>query len=65
MLIVKVKYNMQTYNFKACFICANTGQTKTIEKQYKAKNYLDAVNGLRLYFETNRTVKQLLELERI
>lgn len=56
---------MQTYNFKACFICANTGQTKTIEKQYKAKNYIDARKGLRLYFETNKTVKQLLELERI
>lgn len=56
---------MQTYNFKACFICANTGQTKVIEKQYKAKNYIGAVNGLRLYFETNRTITRLLTLERI
>ena len=54
-----------TYTFNCIFICAITDQTKETVKEYRACNYLDAKKGLRQYFEDNKTVKQLLELEKI
>lgn len=54
-----------TYTFNCTFICANTGEEKQVKKDYAASNYLDARKGLRKYFEANKTVKQLLELEDI
>ena len=56
---------LKTFNFLCTFICANTGKEKETQKEYKAFNYLDAKIGIRQYFSTNKTVKQLLELERI
>lgn len=52
-----------TYTFNCIFICANSGEQKEVEKQYTAKNYLDAKKGLRQYFKDNKSVKELLELE--
>lgn len=52
-----------TYTFNCTFICALTGEEKQVNKEYKANNYLDARRGLRQYFEDNKTVTKLLELE--
>lgn len=56
---------MKTFIFNCAFICANTGEEKQVIKDYTASNYLDARKGLRQYFEDNKTVEQLLELENL
>lgn len=54
---------MNTYTFLCTFICALTGEERQVTREYNANNYLDARKGLRQYFEGNKTVIKLLELE--
>lgn len=53
---------MRTFNFEITFICNNTNQEKTITKQYKGVNYIQAKNGIKEYCNTNKTFKSLLSL---
>lgn len=52
---------MNNYLFSIKFICANTGNIKTIQKEYRANTLECARIGLNSYLETNKTIHSALD----
>ena len=53
---------MKKFNFEITFICANSLEHKTILKEYKAVNYIQAKRGIKLYCAANSTYKRVLAI---
>lgn len=56
---------LKEYNFQIVFICANTGEQKTIEKPYKAIDFKQAIEGMQTYCMTNKSFTSVLSLRMI
>tara|TARA_R110000782_G_scaffold75562_5_gene150741 strand:- start:12064 stop:12279 length:216 start_codon:yes stop_codon:yes gene_type:complete len=53
---------MKKFNFEIVFICANSEEQKTIIKEYKAIDYIQAKRGIKNYCMTNKTYKTIMSL---
>tara|TARA_R110002167_G_scaffold210844_2_gene415334 strand:+ start:455 stop:664 length:210 start_codon:yes stop_codon:yes gene_type:complete len=56
---------MIVLNFQIVFICANTGEQKTIENPYRTIDYKTAKQGIKNYCMTNKSFTSVLSLRTI
>ena len=51
---------MKTFTFVIDFIDDFTGQSRTMTKAYRARDYESANKGINQYLETNKTIHSVL-----